>query len=72
PLSVEVPVSMSGQPSLTKWSAILERGVSNPTGPRALSVSLSSPASASVGVYTLQLRNISVRPVHAPLQPLVP
>ncbi|RXN32480.1 glutamine gamma-glutamyltransferase [Labeo rohita] len=56
PLSVEVPVSMSGQPSPTQWSAILERGVSDPTGPRALSVSLSSPASASVGVYTLQLR----------------
>ncbi|XP_059415526.1 protein-glutamine gamma-glutamyltransferase 5-like [Carassius carassius] len=56
PLSVEVPVSSFGQPSLTQWSAFLERRVLNPTGPRVLSVSLSSPASASVGVYTLQLR----------------
>uniref|UniRef100_A0A8C1N7J9 protein-glutamine gamma-glutamyltransferase n=1 Tax=Cyprinus carpio TaxID=7962 RepID=A0A8C1N7J9_CYPCA len=56
PLSVEVPVSRFGQPSLTQWSAFLERRVPNPTGPRALSVSLTSPASASIGVYTLQLR----------------
>uniref|UniRef100_A0A8C1WLH6 protein-glutamine gamma-glutamyltransferase n=1 Tax=Cyprinus carpio TaxID=7962 RepID=A0A8C1WLH6_CYPCA len=56
PLSVEVPVSTFGQPSLTQWSAFLERRVPNPTGPRALSVSLTSPASASIGVYTLQLR----------------
>ncbi|XP_026070313.1 protein-glutamine gamma-glutamyltransferase 5 [Carassius auratus] len=56
PLSVEVPVSSFGQPSPTQWSAFLERRVLNPTGPRVLSVSLSSPASASIGVYTLQLR----------------
>uniref|UniRef100_A0A673JQD2 protein-glutamine gamma-glutamyltransferase n=1 Tax=Sinocyclocheilus rhinocerous TaxID=307959 RepID=A0A673JQD2_9TELE len=58
PVSVEVPVSRLGQPSLTQWSAVLERRLPNPTGfaKRALSVSLSSPASASIGVYTLQLR----------------
>ncbi|XP_016092985.1 protein-glutamine gamma-glutamyltransferase 5-like [Sinocyclocheilus grahami] len=56
PVSVDVPVSRLGQPSLTQWSAVLERRLPNLTGPRALSVSLSSPASASIGVYTLQLR----------------
>ncbi|XP_026111718.1 protein-glutamine gamma-glutamyltransferase 5-like [Carassius auratus] len=56
PLSVEVPVTRLGQPSLNQWSAVLERSFPNPTGPRALLVSLSTPASASVGVYTLQLR----------------
>ncbi|XP_059353709.1 protein-glutamine gamma-glutamyltransferase 5-like [Carassius carassius] len=56
PLSVEVPVTRLGQPSLNQWSAVLERSFPNPTRPRALSVSLFSPASASVGVYTLQLR----------------
>ncbi|KAK2888782.1 hypothetical protein Q8A67_014157 [Cirrhinus molitorella] len=56
PLSVDVPVSTSGQPSLTQWTAILERSVPGTTASRALSVSLSSPASASIGVYTLQLR----------------
>ncbi len=56
PIVVEVPVSMSGQPSLTQWTAVLERSVPNPTGPHAFSVSLSSPASASIGVYTLQMR----------------
>uniref|UniRef100_A0A8C1E6K2 protein-glutamine gamma-glutamyltransferase n=1 Tax=Cyprinus carpio carpio TaxID=630221 RepID=A0A8C1E6K2_CYPCA len=56
PIAVEVPVSRFGQPSLTQWTAVLERSVPNPTGPRALSVTLSSPATASIGVYTLQLR----------------
>ncbi len=56
PITVEVPVSMSGQSSLTQWTAVLERSVPSRTGPRALSVSLSSPASASIGVYTLQMR----------------
>uniref|UniRef100_A0A673NCR9 protein-glutamine gamma-glutamyltransferase n=1 Tax=Sinocyclocheilus rhinocerous TaxID=307959 RepID=A0A673NCR9_9TELE len=56
PVYVEVPVSVSGQPSLTQWTAVLERCVLNPTGPRAFSVSLSSPASASIGAYTLQMR----------------
>ncbi|KAF4111817.1 hypothetical protein G5714_006612 [Onychostoma macrolepis] len=56
PLCVEVPVSMSRQPSLTQWTAVLERRTPSPTGPRAFSVSLSSPASASIGVYTLQMR----------------
>ncbi|RXN25868.1 glutamine gamma-glutamyltransferase [Labeo rohita] len=61
PLIVNVPVSASGQPSLTRWSAFLERSTAGPTlprptAPRVLSVSLSSPASASIGVYTLQLR----------------
>ncbi|XP_026111484.1 protein-glutamine gamma-glutamyltransferase 5 [Carassius auratus] len=56
PIAVEVPVSRFGQPSATQWTAILERSVPNPTGPRALSVSLSSPVTASIGVYTLQLR----------------
>ncbi|RXN04722.1 glutamine gamma-glutamyltransferase [Labeo rohita] len=56
PLIVDVPVSRLGQPSLTQWTAIVERNVTGPTAPRALSVSLSSPASASIGVYTLQLR----------------
>ncbi|KAI2663203.1 Protein-glutamine gamma-glutamyltransferase 5 [Labeo rohita] len=45
-----------GQPSLTQWTAIVERSTAGPTAPRVLSVSLSSPASASIGVYTLQLR----------------
>ncbi|KAF4111816.1 hypothetical protein G5714_006611 [Onychostoma macrolepis] len=56
PLSVEVPVTRLRQPSLTQWSAVLERSVPNPTGPHSLLVSLSSPAFASVGVYTLQMR----------------
>uniref|UniRef100_A0A672N643 protein-glutamine gamma-glutamyltransferase n=1 Tax=Sinocyclocheilus grahami TaxID=75366 RepID=A0A672N643_SINGR len=56
PLSVEVPVSRLGHSSLTQWSAVLERNIPDPTGPHALWVSLSSPASASVGVYTLQMR----------------
>ncbi|XP_058635095.1 protein-glutamine gamma-glutamyltransferase 5-like isoform X2 [Onychostoma macrolepis] len=56
PIVVEVPISKIAQPSLTQWTAALERSVPNPSGPRALSVSLSSPASASVGVYTLQMR----------------
>uniref|UniRef100_A0A671PDQ7 Protein-glutamine gamma-glutamyltransferase 2-like n=1 Tax=Sinocyclocheilus anshuiensis TaxID=1608454 RepID=A0A671PDQ7_9TELE len=56
PLSVEVPVSRLGHSSLTQWSAVLERSIPDPTGPHALWVSLSSPASASVGVYTLQMR----------------
>ncbi|XP_073707864.1 protein-glutamine gamma-glutamyltransferase 5-like [Garra rufa] len=55
PLSVDVPVSTSGQPSLTQWTAVLERSATGPTAPRALSVSLSSPASASIGVYTLEM-----------------
>ncbi|KAK2888780.1 hypothetical protein Q8A67_014155 [Cirrhinus molitorella] len=68
PLSVDVPVSTSGQPSPTQWTAILERSVPGPTAPRALSVSLSSPASASIGVYTLQLRvktGLGVEKTHA-------
>ncbi len=56
PIVVEVPVSRLGEPSLTQWTAVLKQNVPNPTGPRALSVSLSSPASASIGVYTLQMR----------------
>ncbi|XP_043098611.1 protein-glutamine gamma-glutamyltransferase 5-like [Puntigrus tetrazona] len=56
PLFVEVPVTRLAQPSLNQWSAALERSIPDPTGPHALWVSLSSPASASVGVYTLQLR----------------
>ncbi|RXN32479.1 glutamine gamma-glutamyltransferase [Labeo rohita] len=72
PVTVDVPVSKLGQPSLTQWTAVLESPtapgptapgptapgptVPGPTAPRALSVSLSSPASASIGVYTLQLR----------------
>ncbi|XP_048056100.1 transglutaminase 5, like [Megalobrama amblycephala] len=56
PLFVEVPVSMSGQPSPSQWSAILERSVPAPNAPRTMSVSLFSPASSSVGVYTLHLR----------------
>ncbi|XP_016424423.1 protein-glutamine gamma-glutamyltransferase 5-like [Sinocyclocheilus rhinocerous] len=56
PLSVEVPVSRLGHSSLTQWSAVLERSIPDPTGPHGLWVSLSSPASASVGVYTLQMR----------------
>ncbi|XP_056606610.1 protein-glutamine gamma-glutamyltransferase 5-like isoform X2 [Triplophysa dalaica] len=49
------PVSGTGQPSTTQWSATLERGT-NPNSPRTISVSLLSPASASVGVYTLSLK----------------
>ena len=56
PLSVEVPVSVSGQPSPSQWSAILERRVLDPNAGRTQTVSLSSPASSSVGVYTLHLR----------------
>ncbi|XP_073708462.1 transglutaminase 5, like isoform X2 [Garra rufa] len=56
PLALDVPVSTFGQPSLTQWSANLERSVPDPTAPRGIAVSLFSPASASVGVYTLQLR----------------
>ncbi|XP_059426102.1 protein-glutamine gamma-glutamyltransferase 5-like [Carassius carassius] len=56
PLYVEAPVSESRHPSLTQWTAVLEKCIVNPTGHRALSVSLSSPASAPIGAYTLQLR----------------
>ncbi|XP_056315321.1 transglutaminase 5, like [Danio aesculapii] len=56
PLSVDVPVSSYGQPSSSQWFAFLERGLPNPSGFRTLTVSLSSPASSSIGVYTLQLR----------------
>ncbi|CAM4619904.1 unnamed protein product [Leuciscus chuanchicus] len=56
PLSEEVPVSVSGQPSPSQWSAILERRVPDPNAGRTLTVSLYSPASSSVGVYTLHLR----------------
>ncbi|XP_052414129.1 protein-glutamine gamma-glutamyltransferase 5-like [Carassius gibelio] len=56
PLFVEALVSVSRQPSLTQWTAVLEKCILNPTGHRALSVSLSSPASAPIGAYTLQLR----------------
>ncbi|XP_073707865.1 protein-glutamine gamma-glutamyltransferase 5-like [Garra rufa] len=56
PMFVNVPVSTSGQPSLTQWSAVLDRTVTGLTAPRALSVSLSSPASASIGVYAIEMR----------------
>uniref|UniRef100_A0A8C2AP54 protein-glutamine gamma-glutamyltransferase n=1 Tax=Cyprinus carpio TaxID=7962 RepID=A0A8C2AP54_CYPCA len=56
PLYVEAPVSVSRQPSLTQWTAVLEKCIRNPTGHSAFSVSLSSPASASIGAYTLHLR----------------
>ncbi|XP_073707863.1 protein-glutamine gamma-glutamyltransferase 5-like, partial [Garra rufa] len=56
PLSVDVPVSTSRQPSLTQWTAVLKRSATGPTAPRALSVSLSSPASASIGIYMLEMR----------------
>ncbi|XP_050956942.1 protein-glutamine gamma-glutamyltransferase 5-like, partial [Labeo rohita] len=56
PLFVDVPVSRPGQPPLTQWTAVVVRSFAGPTAPRALSVSLSSPASASIGVYTLHLR----------------
>ncbi|KAG1934150.1 transglutaminase 5, like [Pimephales promelas] len=56
PQSVEIPVSMSGNPSLSQWSAVLERSVLDPNAGRTQAVSLFSPASSSVGVYTLQLR----------------
>ncbi|KAA0713281.1 Protein-glutamine gamma-glutamyltransferase 5 [Triplophysa tibetana] len=49
------PVSGTGQPSTNRWSATLE-GSTTPNSPRTISVSLLSPASASVGVYTLSLR----------------
>ncbi|KAI7807566.1 putative protein-glutamine gamma-glutamyltransferase 5 [Triplophysa rosa] len=50
------PVSVTGQPSSAQWTATLERGVPNPNSPLTISVVLFSPASASVGVYTLSLR----------------
>ncbi|XP_073726755.1 transglutaminase 5, like [Misgurnus anguillicaudatus] len=53
---VEVPVSVYGQPSSSQWSATLEQAVPNPNSPRTISVSLFSPVSASVGVYSLSLR----------------
>ncbi|KAK7144171.1 hypothetical protein R3I94_010565 [Phoxinus phoxinus] len=56
PLSVEVPVSVSGNPSPSQWSAILERSAPDPNAGRTQAVSLFSPASSSVGVYTLHLR----------------
>ncbi|XP_056122081.1 transglutaminase 5, like [Rhinichthys klamathensis goyatoka] len=56
PLSVEMPVSVSGNPSPSQWSAILERRVPDPNAGRTQTVSLFSPASSSVGVYTLHLR----------------
>ncbi|XP_077056001.1 transglutaminase 5, like [Siphateles boraxobius] len=56
PLSVEIPVSVSGNPSPSQWSAILERSGPDPNPGRTQTVSLFSPASASVGVYTLHLR----------------
>ncbi|XP_073707867.1 protein-glutamine gamma-glutamyltransferase 5-like [Garra rufa] len=68
PLSVDVPVSRLAQPSLTQWTAVLERSVPGPTAARTLSVSLSSPASASIGVYTLKLRvkpRLSVERTHS-------
>ncbi|CAM4619923.1 unnamed protein product [Leuciscus chuanchicus] len=52
PMSEEVPVSVSGQPSPSQWSAILEGSAPVRTQP----VSLFSPASSSVGVYTLHMR----------------
>ncbi|CAM4619930.1 unnamed protein product [Leuciscus chuanchicus] len=51
-LSVEMPVSGSGQPSASQWSAILEGSVPG----RTQTVSLYSPASSPVGVYTLHMR----------------
>ncbi|XP_051997356.1 protein-glutamine gamma-glutamyltransferase 5-like [Xyrauchen texanus] len=54
PLFVEIPVSVSGQPSQSQWSAILKQP--DPYLPRAVSVFLFSPASAPIGVYTLSLR----------------
>ncbi|XP_067230338.1 protein-glutamine gamma-glutamyltransferase 5-like [Chanodichthys erythropterus] len=55
PLDVEVPLSVSGQPSPNKWSAIQEKSLSIPYAPCPLAVSLCSPVSAYVGVYKLQL-----------------
>lgn len=52
---VEVPVSVYGQPSSSQWSATLDQAVPNPNS-RTISVSLFSPVSASVGVYSLSLR----------------
>ncbi|XP_051754082.1 protein-glutamine gamma-glutamyltransferase 5-like [Ctenopharyngodon idella] len=56
PLDVEVPLSVSGQPSPNQWSAIQEKSLPIPYAPCPLAVSLSSPVSAYVGVYKLQLR----------------
>ncbi|XDV36487.1 hypothetical protein PO909_006255, partial [Leuciscus waleckii] len=47
-----MPVSGSGQPSAPQWSAILEGSVPG----RTQTVSLYSPASSPVGVYTLHMR----------------
>ncbi|XP_067314344.1 protein-glutamine gamma-glutamyltransferase 5-like [Pseudorasbora parva] len=55
PLVVEVPVSVSGQPSASQWSAFLEKSPVDLNTPRMLPISLFSPASASVGVYTFYL-----------------
>ncbi|KAK7144172.1 hypothetical protein R3I94_010565 [Phoxinus phoxinus] len=52
PLSEEVPVSASGNPSPSQWSAILKMSASGHT----LTISLYTPASSPVGVYTLHLR----------------
>ncbi|XP_051767784.1 protein-glutamine gamma-glutamyltransferase 5-like isoform X2 [Ctenopharyngodon idella] len=56
PLNVDVPLSVSGQPSPNQWSAIQEKSLPIPYTPCPLAVSLSSPVSAYVGVYELQLR----------------
>ncbi|XP_077100313.1 protein-glutamine gamma-glutamyltransferase 5-like isoform X1 [Siphateles boraxobius] len=55
PLRVEIPVTVSGSPSPSQWSAILERSGLDPNAGRTQTVSLFSPASSSVGVYTLHL-----------------
>ncbi|XP_051985801.1 transglutaminase 5, like isoform X2 [Xyrauchen texanus] len=52
-LSVQIPISVSEQPS--QWSAVIKQGVPSLNSTNALSVLLFSPASAPIGVYTLSL-----------------
>ncbi|XP_051562884.1 protein-glutamine gamma-glutamyltransferase 5-like [Myxocyprinus asiaticus] len=68
PFSVQIPISVSEQTSPSQWSATLKQGVPNLNSPRAVSVLLFSPASASIGVYTLSLTietRTSVKKTHS-------